>query len=204
MSTEILNLEQKRLAISRGLSPFIVAGGLERILQYWEEVYGHQPTFVLNRFVNDICVTDDLRSMRKEILRQLLSELSELERQVMLRPQTAKAQTQQHKDLELQSGFESFMQRVLAQVKVSDRAEFCTEVMLLVEAELGISKRTDLELNNPMYLSGIAQKHYALVLTHVYRKYCEFYGPSHADAVYARTKEWIQAEFPSLQMNQLL
>ena len=73
MSTEILNLQQKKQAISRGLSPFIAVSGLEQVLQYWEEVYGNQPTFVLNRFVNDICVTEDLRQIRKEILRQLLS-----------------------------------------------------------------------------------------------------------------------------------
>ena len=204
MSTEILNLEQKKQAISRGLSPFIAVAGLERILQYWEDVYGHQPTFVLNRFVNDICVTDDLRQIRKEILRQLLSELAELERQVMMRPKSQQGQTSNQINLQLKAAFESFLQRVLAQVKTSDRAEFHEEVLQIAQQELGIMPKGFNDLGHASYLSSISQDHYAPMLTYVYRTYCEFYGPSYADAVYARSKEWIQGEYPTVQLGKLL
>ncbi len=45
-----LSIEQKRLAVEKGLAQFLPDSVLQRVLQYWESEYGHQPSFVLNRF----------------------------------------------------------------------------------------------------------------------------------------------------------
>ena len=122
----------------------------------------------------------------------------------MMRPKAVKGQKNDQLNLELKAAFESFMQRVLAQVKASDRTDFHAEVLDLAQKELGIALKGFTDLSSTFYLSSISQENYAAMLTHVYRKYCEFYGPSYADAVYARSKEWVQGEYPMVQMNQLL
>lgn len=58
---------------------------MQRALSYWEREYGHQPSFVLNRFLSEICSNDELRMQRKEMLRQVLYEISILEKQQHLK-----------------------------------------------------------------------------------------------------------------------
>ena len=80
-----LSIEQKRLAVEKGLAQFLPDTVLQRVLQYWESEYGHQPSFVLNRFLSEICTSDDLRLQRKEMLRQVLHEISVVEKQERLK-----------------------------------------------------------------------------------------------------------------------
>lgn len=85
-----LSIEQKRLAVEKGLAQFLPDTVLQRVLQYWESEYGHQPSFVLNRFLSEICTSDDLRLQRKEMLRQVLHEISVVEKQERLKVKTDK------------------------------------------------------------------------------------------------------------------
>ena len=80
-----LTIEQKRLAVEKGLAQFLPETVLQRVLKYWETEYGHQPSFVLNRFLNEICTNDELRQQRKEMLRQVLHEISVVEKQQRLK-----------------------------------------------------------------------------------------------------------------------
>lgn len=84
MPNELLSVIQKKQAIERGLSDYMNATVLARVLNYWEQKYGDQPSFVLNRFLSEICNTDELRFYRKEMLRKVLSEMSAVEKQVLL------------------------------------------------------------------------------------------------------------------------
>ena len=90
-----LTIEQKRLAIEKGLSQFLPESVLQRALSYWEREYGHQPSFVLNRFLSEICSNDELRMQRKEMLRQVLYEISILEKQQHLKVKDKKVSTTQ-------------------------------------------------------------------------------------------------------------
>ena len=93
MPNELLTVMQKKQAIERGLSHYLQGTVLERVLNYWEQEYGDKPSFVLNRFMNDICNTDELRVQRKEMLKQVLCEMSAVEKQVLLDTQP-KVQTE--------------------------------------------------------------------------------------------------------------
>jgi hypothetical protein len=39
-----LTIEQKKQAVTKGLSQFLPDTVLQRVLQYWESEYGHQPS----------------------------------------------------------------------------------------------------------------------------------------------------------------
>ena len=76
-----LTIEQKKQAVTKGLSQFLPDTVLQRVLHYWESEYGHQPSFVLNRFLSEICTTHGLQLLRKDMLRQILHEISIVEKQ---------------------------------------------------------------------------------------------------------------------------
>ena len=71
MSSELLSRTQNREAIGRGLSPYMNENSLQRVLNYWEDEYGDQPPFVLNKFLTEICNTDELRFFKKDILKKM-------------------------------------------------------------------------------------------------------------------------------------
>ena len=79
MNAEVLNLEQRRQAIQRGLQHYFQGPHLEQIVGYWEQEYSGQPAFVLNRFLSEICTTEELKQNRKDMLKQVLHELTILE-----------------------------------------------------------------------------------------------------------------------------
>lgn len=45
MNAEMLNLEQRRQAIQRGLQHYFQGPHLEQIVGYWEQEYSGQPAF---------------------------------------------------------------------------------------------------------------------------------------------------------------
>ncbi len=69
MSTETLTILQKRQAIERGLSQYLQGTLLEQVLNHWEAKDGDRPSFVLNRFLSEICTTEELRYFRKDMLK---------------------------------------------------------------------------------------------------------------------------------------
>ncbi|WP_257226298.1 MULTISPECIES: hypothetical protein [unclassified Acinetobacter] len=95
MSTELLNLAQRREALEKGLQQFIHGTLLDSALRHWEQQYSMKPSFVLNRFLNDICTTEELRFYRKDMLKQVLYELSTLEKQELLRVEKPQKQVQE-------------------------------------------------------------------------------------------------------------
>jgi hypothetical protein len=204
MSTEVLNIEQKRQAISRGLDRYLEKTLLEQALVYWENCYGDQPAFVLNRFVNEICTTDELRCQRKDILRHVLGEITEAERHLRLEPKKITEQKHvQNSNFELKLAFERFLNHVLAQVQTADRLDF-HKALKDGSKILGLQPHDHPEIQQRIFLDQISVAQYAAFLTMVYQHYCDFYGPTRADQIYARTKERIQSEYLHIDMHQLL
>ena len=126
-----LSIEQKRLAVEKGLAQFLPDTVLQRVLQYWESEYGHQPSFVLNRFLSEICTSDDLRLQRKEMLRQVLHEISVVEKQERLKVKTDKpvmAAETNPETLDLFQAFHDFVMGVLKGVSQPDYLDFVEEI----------------------------------------------------------------------------
>lgn len=202
MPNELLTVMQKKQAIERGLSHYLQGTVLERVLNYWEQEYGDKPSFVLNRFMNDICNTDELRIHRKEMLKQVLCEMSAVEKQVLLDTQP-KVQMEVLISADFADAFFDLINGVLQTVARADLNDFNVEVKNHVQA-LGIAIQQSANLNDAAFAECLPLTSYAQVITASYECYCEFYGPSKADQVYARVKMDIKSKYPSVDLHHLL
>lgn len=75
-----LSVAQKRQAVEAGLKPFLPDNYLQDVLEFWEQHYSHEPAFVLQRFLNEICTTAALKAQRSQMLQSVLLALSVRER----------------------------------------------------------------------------------------------------------------------------
>jgi hypothetical protein len=70
-----MNLELRRRAIYTGLKPFLNATEMAQALSMWETDFSSKPPYALASFVTRCCTTDDLRRIRTQILRALITAL---------------------------------------------------------------------------------------------------------------------------------
>jgi hypothetical protein len=202
MPNELLTIGQKRTAIERGLSQYLTGIALERVLSYWEQEYGDKPSFVLNRFLSEVCNTEELRFYRKDMLRQVLFEISEVEKQVLLQTKP-QAKEEALVSAQLTDAFMQFVLFVVKGVPQSDYPDFDQDVKACL-ADLGYAIASHVAIHEYEFVSCLPMTSYAKVLTTIYKVYCEFYGPSKADFIFARAKEQIKQQFMDVDLHQLI
>ena len=203
MNAEVLNLEQRRQAIQRGLQHYFQGSHLVQIVGYWEQEYSGQPAFVLNRFLSEICTTEELKQNRKDMLKQVLHELTILEKSEWIESEDTEAVSLNQK-AQYQAYIE-FGESVLDQVKLEDQKDFYRELaqqlvkdrILFQETSQKLQKSADL-------LSYVSSKLYAQAITSLYQVFCDFYGPQRSDQVYAQAKNLIKQKYPEANLQQLL
>ena len=202
MPNELLSVIQKKQAIERGLSHYMNGTVLERVLNYWEQEYGDQPSFVLNRFLSEICNTDELRFYRKEMLKKVLSEMSAIEKQVLLeiKPQP---EPEELISIAIADACLALVDAVMLTVTATDLDDFNDEVKKQLQA-MGLAIETSVKINDAAFIDVLPLTLYAQVITIIYECYCEFYGPAKADQVYARAKMQIKTKYPDVDLHQLL
>ena len=202
MPNELLSVIQKKQAIERGLSHYMNGTVLERVLNYWEQEYGDQPSFVLNRFLSEICNTDELRFYRKEMLRKVLSEMSAVEKQVLLEIKP-KLEPEELISIDIADAFFGLVDAVTLTVTATDLNDFNDEVKQQLQ-DMGLAIETSVKINTAAFIEVLPLTLYAQVITIIYECYCEFYGPAKADQVYARAKMQIKTKYPDVDLHQLL
>lgn len=202
MPNELLSVIQKKQAIERGLSHYMNGTALERVLNYWEQEYGDQPSFVLNRFLSEICNTDELRFYRKEMLKKVLSEMSAVEKQVLLeiKPQP---ESEELISIAIADAYLTLVDAVMLTVIATDLDDFNDEVKKQLQT-MGLAIETSVKINDAAFIDVLPLTLYAQVITSIYECYCEFYGPAKADQVYARAKMEIKSKYPDVDLHQLL
>ena len=202
MPNELLSVIQKKQAIERGLSHYMNGTVLERVLNYWEQEYGDQPSFVLNRFLSEICNTDELRFYRKEMLKKVLSEMSAVEKQVLLEIKP-KPEPEELISIAIADACLALVDAVMLTVIATDLDDFNDEVKKQLQA-MGLAIETSVKINDAAFIDVLPLTLYAQVITIIYECYCEFYGPAKADQVYARAKMEIKSKYPDVDLHQLL
>ena len=202
MPNELLSVIQKKQAIERGLSHYMNGTVLERVLNDWEQEYGDQPSFVLNRFLSEICNTDELRFYRKEMLKKVLSEMSAIEKQVLLeiKPQP---EPEELISIAIADACLALVDAVMLTVIATDLDDFNDEVKKQLQT-MGLAIETAVKINDAAFIDVLPLTLYAQVITIIYECYCEFYGPAKADQVYARAKMEIKNKYPDVDLHQLL
>lgn len=202
MPNELLSVIQKKQAIERGLSHYMNGTALERVLNYWEQEYGDQPSFVLNRFLSEICNTDELRFYRKEMLKKVLSEMSAVEKQVLLEIKP-KPEPEELISIAIADACLALVDAVMLTVIATDLDDFNDEVKKQLQM-MGLAIETAVKINDAAFIDVLPLTLYAQVITSIYECYCEFYGPAKADQVYARAKMEIKSKYPDVDLHQLL
>ena len=202
MPNELLSVIQKKQAIERGLSHYMNGTALERVLNYWEQEYGDQPSFVLNRFLSEICNTDELRFYRKEMLKKVLSEMSAVEKQVLLEIKP-KPEPEELISIAIADACLALVDAVMLTVIATDLDDFNDEVKKQLQT-MGLAIATSVKINDAAFIDVLPLTLYAQVITSIYECYCEFYGPAKADQVYARAKMEIKSKYPDVDLHQLL
>ena len=202
MPNELLSVMQKKQAIERGLSPYMQGAVLERVLHYWEQEYGDKPSFVLNRFLSEICDTEELRFYRKDMLKQVLCEMSAVEKHVLLELKP-KVESVNLISTHLSDAFFDLINSVMLTVIETDLNDFNEEVKKRLQL-IGLAIMTSTKINETAFVEFLSLTSYAEVITTIYECYCEFYGPVKADQVYARVKVNIKAKYPDVDLHQLL
>lgn len=204
-----LTIEQKRFAIEKGLAQFIPEPVLQRVLQYWENEYGHQPSFVLNRFLSEICTNDELRLQRKDMLRQVLHEISVVEKQQHLKEKPNKDKENDSAEepieaLDLFQAFYDFVMEVLKSVNRNDYLDFVEDIQSKMKKHRVLAAYRYSAGSEKKCLMEIPMDAYAAMITILYAIYCDFYGPSKADQLYAQIKHYLKQRYPNIELQQLL
>lgn len=203
MSSQLLSRTQKREAIGRGLSPYMNETALQQVLNYWEDEYGDQPPFVLNKFLTEICNTDELRFFKKDILKKVLGELSSIEKDTLL--YSSKDSTLNNVALSKQTydAFMFFVQELCKTVPFKNFEEFNLDVYNAL-SQSKFELLTHSKINEKVFLDFIPVESYANFITALYEVYCEYFGPPKADHVYAQLKERTKQNYPNVDMHVLL
>lgn len=203
MTNEALTLIQKRQAIERGLTPYLDHHNIEQALWHWEKTYGNQPSFVLNRFIHDICSTADLKLHRKEMLKKVLFEISKIEKSVKIDLNAEDFGEELVVQTNVSNAFFYFVRSVIEQVPEQDGYDFSQDVKKQLVRD-GIRIRTDRNIQNFEFLDVIPAKHFSQVITTLYQNYCIYYGPTKADLTYATIKLNVKQQHPTVDMHQLI
>lgn len=74
--TTAMVIAQKKVAIEGALSAYLPQDSIGNVVRIWEEKYALQPTFALQRFLNEFCNNETLKSQRSQILQSLIRALS--------------------------------------------------------------------------------------------------------------------------------
>lgn len=206
MSNEVLTVMQKKQAIEQGLKPFMESSVLVNVLEYWEKKYGNLPSFVLNRFIQEVCEAYELKSYRKDMLKKVLSEMALIERHERMEiddNETTLSQSEFDKQSQMSKAFFYFVSTVVQSVSSKDITEFNSEIRNKLE-QAGYQVKTSKEDDHSLVLGLFPIESYANIITTLYEKYCVYYGPSKADYLYARIKDKIKLDYPEVDIHQLL
>ena len=201
-----LTIEEKKLAVEKGLAQFMPDIVLQRVLQYWESEYGRQPSFVLNRFLSEICTSDEMRLQRKDMLRQVLHEISVVEKQQRLKGKNDKSIVVPKQEHEVDSfqAFYDFVMAILKSVTQKDYLEFVEEIQEEMKKHRLLAEYWYVVGSERASLLKIAPQNYAVMITMLYSIYCDFYGPIKADQLYAVIKNEIKQRHPDVDLKQFL
>ena len=202
MNAEVFNVAQRRQAIQRGLKQYFQGSSLERVLNYWEQEYSEKPAFVLNRFLNEICTTEDLKQHRKDMLKQVIHELSHLEKVELLK--TDEDKTFVDSD-DLYKAYDDFVNHVLDRVQLNDLEEFTTVLkQQLHRDQLSNALLKPYDNTAQALMQSLPMSQAAKGITALYTVCCEFYGPQKTDRIYAQGKTDMKLNYPDLDLQQLL
>lgn len=194
------SLTRKKRAVYTSLFPFLERDNLMRAMILWESEYADQPSFAVQHFVNDICMDNELKSMRRDLLMSLIKTLALPESELMPDPSTRMAAYKKHygissgdpvsKDLVV---FQKLVSNMLDQVNanvsanikdfvIDNLAKSTISTLLKQQLQLWLSKQVvSMKVPSPDI------NDLRMLINFFYVGFCEFAGPVETDRILGRS-----------------
>ena len=141
------------------------------------------------------------------MLRQVLHEISVVEKQERLKVKTDKqvmAAETNPETLDLFQAFHDFVMGVLKGVSQPDYLDFVEEIQGKMKKHRLLAGYWYIAGSEKQCLMQMPKEAYAVMITTLYAIYCSFYGPGKADQLYAQIKHEIKQHYPAVDLSQLL
>ncbi|WP_269620356.1 hypothetical protein [Zhongshania sp. BJYM1] len=201
MSTR--SVRDRRRAIYTGLQSFMDEDTVLKAITHWENRYIDQPSLALQRFVADICQTQELKEKRAAILRSLIQAMGQDTESLMADPRGEGAESAAVNPVSASQAFAELMLAMMAQL--DDELQHKLRIDLfaaLRQRQLPLSTLEALQrwLGNrqALKLGNVAPAMLQKLLNQYYVLLCENIGPVRADKILAKGVAKVQHEHPQL------
>lgn len=191
------HLIKKKRAIYTGLYPYLESDNLVRAMILWEQKYADNPSFAVQHFINDICVGNDLKSLRRDMLLNLVKTLVLPDEELM--PDPSAHITLYRKQHNIVSSveytakelivFQKLIIGLMAQVSVDIRVNIKDYVLdNLVKSKIDSTIKRQLQLwlskqVGAMKVSAPDIDDLRKVINFFYVGFCEYTGPVETDRI---------------------
>lgn len=199
----VLSTELKRQVIEIGLLSFLHGEQLERALSYWEKNYCFEPSYALNRFLNDICQTDDLKPLRRNMLKSLFVEINFVEKIEDVRTNIGQVLEKRQEERLLQQGVALLVKHFTQQLSSQHNENFLQEVVTKVE-EKTRQQIQFTRLDDLVWLQQLQVAHYPYIVSELERIYGIRYGLEQAAQVMEMGKIKTMKHYPNLNIEKLM
>lgn len=187
-----MTITQKKIAIEGALTPYLSDDHLLRAVRIWEEKYSQQPTFALQRFINEFCDNATLMAQRSQILQSLIRALSGADGRPLDKPMLVPESRQaEHVAVTMKDGLIECFSQLVEAVFARTPGDMHIKIRLFLLENLtgmklpALSQRAlhawlsqQYRIPSDVMLEEKALRH---LVNLVYISLCEFMGPVKAD-----------------------
>ena len=188
---------KKKRAIYTGLFPYLESDNLMRAMVLWEQKYADSPSFAVQHFINDICIGNDLKSLRRDMLLNLVKTMVLPENELMPDPSIHitlyKKQNKIVSNVDYTSRelivFQKLIINLLEQVNVDIRVnikDFVLDNLIKSKIDSSIKRQLQLWLSKQigaMKVSAPDIDDLRKVINFFYVGFCEYTGPVETDRI---------------------
>lgn len=190
-------LIKKKRAIYTGLYPYLESDNLVRAMILWEQKYADNPSFAVQHFINDICLGNDLKSLRRDMLLNLVKTLVLPDEELMPDPSMRIAMyRREHKIAEsteytsrelvvFQKLVIALMEQISVDIRVSIK-DYVLDNLAKSKIDSSIKRQLQLWLSKQVSAMKVAAPDIddlRKVINFFYVGFCEYAGPVETDRI---------------------
>ena len=208
-----MDLVLKRRAVYTSLKPFLNANEIAPALSLWETEFSSKPNYALANFITRICITDELRRIRTQILSAMITALESPEALLLSDPgsQVGRLTLSDAGTVEVvldakNSIFIALSTRLWTAVDEATEKNII-DFILRNLAHLKLSSEHAAKLKDWLINRNVAFPcNFELVTLQKlinlnYIALCEYYGPIKADRLLSQATHAVEAEAMQLRFN---
>lgn len=206
MQMNVLSTDLKKQVIEIGLLSYLHGDELDQALQYWEENYSYEPSYALNRFLNDICKTEHLKPLRRDMLKSIFVEINFLEKIEDIRNNIHTVLANRQEDRKLKQALSLMLDGFLYQMPIQHIPTFKQEYYLRLSDvfDIEIEEKSENDMQEYTWLNKIDAVDFPEILSTLYHLYTARFGLDRASQVLEMNKLKAMKHYPDLHIDKLI